>query len=239
MKYIFWTLLFANLAYFGYGMTMKNPTRPDIKSVESVVDVGQSATAITLISEAAPKTGQNKALAKVVNNPLSHSPVEGEQCKGVGPIAELFAGQAIKEKLDAIGLQAVLKALDTNTGDSDYRVVLPAARSAEEAFRKLRELQAAKIDSYVITQGELALAISLGVFSTKVAATQLIEKVEQKGYPATLIEIQRQNREFWLFVPAESDLPQLNSPFWQQILEENPGLEQRTSNCPKNTSPDV
>ena len=74
--------------------------------------------------------------------------------------------------------------------------MIPPAASLEEAFRKLRELQSQGIDSYVITRGNDALAISLGVFSTIKAAKAAQQS--NYGYESMIAKIQRLDRSYWI-----------------------------------------
>jgi hypothetical protein len=117
--------------------------------------------------------------------------------------------------------------VDVVTGEKDFRVLIPPATSPEEAFRKLRELQASNVDSYVITQGEYALGISLGVFSSASGAEVLQARVGSIGYDSEIIEIERQSRSYWIeFVPEE--FRRLQAANW---LENSPELTNRPMIC--------
>jgi len=139
----------------------------------------------------------------------------------------VFSGQDALEQLAALEISVELKAVDVTTGESDYRLLIPPAASAEEAFRKLRELQASDIDSYVITQGPQALGISLGVFSSSEAAESLQDRLEALGYKGEIIRIERLARTYWLF-PARDAGIDVSASAW---MLNQPDLELRPMKC--------
>ena len=151
-----------------------------------------------------------------VENPI-RSEVAVDQtsavCFAIGPFEDVFSGQDALERINAIQVEGELRAIDVATGESDYRVLIPPARSAEEAFRKLRELQASDVDSYVITQGEQALGISLGVFSFRAGAEELSGQLTAMGYKPEIIEIQQQSRSYWIEFDS-AEFQRLNDANW-------------------------
>ncbi len=192
MKLVALSLLVLNLAYFTYQQfdSTEVPVR--------VTKPGPHKGNLTLLSEVKPD--DQIALSNVVDNPIrqDQTVIDSADCVAVGPFTDVFTGQSALEQISALEISATLKAVDVATGDSDYRVLIPPASSPEEAFRKLRELQASDVDSYVITQGELALGISLGVFSTSDGAELLQSRLANIGYEAEIIEIERQSRSYWI-----------------------------------------
>ena len=151
---------------------------------------------ITLISEA-DKNDRLEALNKVVVDPIIVDDGDGANaCPALGPFYDVLEGQAVLERLASLNLQVNLKAIDQPTGEFDFRVMIPPAASLEEAFRKLRELQSQGIDSYVITRGDDALAISLGIFSPIKAAKAAQESKD--GYESMIAKIQRLDRSYWI-----------------------------------------
>ena len=224
MKYIAITLLLLNVAYFGYEYLKESPA-PTSERTTSQSNNGS----IQLLSEVEGGLDLNTAVTNAVENPIRAAvePPDSAACFAVGPFSDVFSGQDTLERLSAIQLQGDLRAIDVATGESDYRVLIPPARSAEEAFRKLRELQASDIDSYVITQGEQALGISLGVFSSKDGAEGLSNQLASMGYESEILEIQRQSRSYWIeFDAAQFEL--LTASNW---LSNNASVTTREMNC--------
>jgi hypothetical protein len=160
-------------------------------------------------------------------------------CQVFGPLHDLFAGQALVEKLKLYDMQATLQALDKVAGGSDYRVVIPPAKSSQDAFRKLRELKSSDIDSYVITQGPDELGISLGLFSSQAAAESVSADFATDGYVTQVREIPRLLREFWVYGVANMQHLDVDAVIWQAILIEYPEIEQKKRLCIENKPSDV
>jgi hypothetical protein len=114
--------------------------------------------------------------------------------------------------------------------------MIPPASSLQEAFRKFRELKSRGIDSYVITQGPDALGISLGVFSSRSGALSAQQQRQREGYTATIVEIPRLAREFWIFGENGSGLV-IEPALWQALVRQDKGLEQRLIACPDRSQP--
>ena len=233
MKMIFWTLLLLNTAYFGYHfLDLEGQSSAALKPGARVKQVsGDGVQAIYLLNENSNAEIRKQELDFIIKNPLlSRRDTKSELCIGVGPFSDLFAGQAAVEQLVAINLEVQLTAVDQMVGRSDYRLMIPPARTLQDAFRKLRELKSQNIDSYVMTQGKDALGISLGVFSSQALATIAKEKLELDGYDSVMVEIPRIVREFWIFDTGQNNLP-LPEEVWQNLRIEHPEVEQKEVPC--------
>ena len=190
MRLVVASLLIINVVYLVWQLH-----RPEFPGTEVTDTLGIGPT-ITLISEAS-KNDRREALDKVVANPLVFDTGEGATtCSALGPFDDVSEGQIVLERLVSMDFQVNLKAIDQPTGEFDFRVMIPPAASLEEAFRKLRELQSQGIDSYVITRGNDALAISLGVFSNIKAANAAQQS--NYGYESMIAKIQRLDRSYWI-----------------------------------------
>ncbi len=198
MKLVFFTMLALNLGYFLVQYFVQDEIRP--ASTASVTGKAQGLVLLSETQEDVKSLAMNSVVANPVEDRSEREGQSGTDCYGIGPFADVFSGQNTLEQLGAIGVEALLQAVDAPTGESDYRVMIPPASSAEEAFRKLRELQANDIDSYVITQGEQTLGISLGVFSTIVGAEALQAELVERGYGVQNVEIERKNRSYWILL---------------------------------------
>jgi hypothetical protein len=83
-------------------------------------------------------------------------------------------------------------------------VYLPPLGSRQASLRQLRELQARKIDSYIITQGDLANGISLGIFPREDSAKSVIQRLRDAGYEAEFRALPRSHRRYWVRIAPES-----------------------------------
>lgn len=224
MKYVFWSLLLLNVSYLG--LQLLTPAEKHQLQREDQVSTGVN---IRLPSELSSPAVRNAEMSDVVSNPLRIEGNGAQTCVVVGPFADVFSGQDALEQLSALDLTLELKAVDVAAGGNDYRVLIPPASSPEEAFRKLRELQASDIDSYVITQGPQALGISLGVFSTAAAAEGLKTRVQAMGYGSEILEIVRLSRAYWIFPGPGADL-NVSASIW---MANRPELEMKSLKCVK------
>jgi hypothetical protein len=222
VKYVFWCLLLLNGSYFGLQLLMP-AEKPQLQGRTQ----SSSGANILFLSELSSAGIRNAEMSEVVSNPLRIKNDGAQTCVAVGPFVDVFSGQNALEQLSALDLRVELKAVDVAAGGNDYRLLIPSASSPEEAFRKLRELQASDIDSYVITQGPQALGISLGVFSTTVAAEALKDRVEAMGYSSEILEIVRLSRAYWIFLGAETDFTE-SANTW---MANRPELEMKSLKC--------
>ena len=78
----------------------------------------------------------------------------------------------------ALDIQAEIRSVDAAAG-LDYWVYLAPLASRQASLRQLKELQARKIDSYIITQGDLANGISLGIFPRSDSVKPLLRAIKE------------------------------------------------------------
>ena len=205
MKWIFLTLLAANIVFAGYMVTQEPMELPDPDGAKRQYP---DVPTIELLSETQGRSSRVREVEEVLSNPIKVNEVENVQtCQSLGPFNELTIAQDITERFNAQGLAVSLRAVDEPTGEYDYRVVIPPVVSLQEAFRRLRELKSQDIDSYVISQGEDALAISLGVFSSRSGADIHREYLTGEGYETEIREISRINRGYWVYAEEGVILP--------------------------------
>lgn len=155
---------------------------------------------------------------------------DSDRCMAIGPFVSIYDGQNVVNQLASLEISLRVRAVDQPTGGYDYRLLIPPLNSLEEAFRKLRELQASNIDSYVITAGEYALGISLGVFSTRQGAISASAIIRNEGFDGDIVEIPRMNRTFWLFGDRGKQLA-INETVWQNLQVNNPAIQIRELPC--------
>jgi hypothetical protein len=268
MRYIVVTLMLMNASYFGYHYWRAIEAPPVVAVLSPVAPGLPGVEQIRLLREVQSDAGRDRQLSRVINNPLQQvavadhagvndgvdlavtadlagiadigPPASGEaSCQVFGPLNDLFAGQALVEKLKLYDMQATLKALDKISGGSDYRVLIPPAKSSQDAFRKLRELKSSDIDSYVITQGPDELGISLGLFSSLAAAESASADLAVNGYVTQVRETPRLRREFWVYGVTNMQHLDVDAVVWQAILIEYPEIEQKRRLCIENNASDV
>ncbi|MBO6558403.1 MAG: SPOR domain-containing protein [Pseudomonadales bacterium] len=196
MRLIFYALVLVNLAVFIYLVLRDAPQAAKVTDSSATGDVAM----IQLLSEQGGVDERRIEVAEVLRNAVTVEPQSEREtnCRGLGPFEDILLAQNVTERLNAAGVSVSLNALDTATGEFDFRVVIPPLPSLQEAFRRLRELKSRDIDSYVITQGQDAQGISLGVFSSDEAAQRHSTFLAERGYEAEIKRIPRLSRSYWI-----------------------------------------
>ena len=123
----------------------------------------------------------------------------------------------------------LVQSMDAAAG-VDYWVYLPPLASRQASLRQLRELQARKIDSYIITQGDLANGISLGIFPRSDSAQSVMQRLRDAGYEPSLRELTRAHRSFWVRISPQSRRLADDSVL-QRLAFDFKGLEQQLMPC--------
>jgi hypothetical protein len=227
----------VNIGYFAWQFTPVDRPAAVVNSASSRTDNGDD---ITLLSETdqsslvVSETDKSTLieLQELVNKPIVNTTkvVSTDGCMAVGPFMSFYGSQEIADQLTSLGINLQVKAVDQPSGKYDYRLLIPPMNSLEEAFRKLRELQASNIDSYVITAGENALGVSLGVFSTLKGAAAATALVKSEGFEGVIVEIPRSTRTYWIFGTPDSPLA-MNEMVWQNLKTTNPAIQKQELPC--------
>ena len=208
MKWIFYSLLLANLAYMALNLSGAGTPRVGAtgNAGDSVVkNAGpwgsgfeQKGTRALFLLEDSQR-GNKSTLVAVMEQPtLVAAADELKSCMGLGPFENIISAQDVAERLKAIGYTVEMTAVDKPTGESDYRLVMPPLSSRQEVFRRHREFKSRGIDSFVITKGVDAQGISLGVFSSNGGAEDYRQRVVSLGYDVFVKVIPRVNRGYWV-----------------------------------------
>ena len=200
MRYIVATLIALNLLFLYFGLDGKPPQEMDGRLPREEVNTAS----IKLLSEGG--IDRQRQMEEVVKNPTLLTEGEEANCTAVGPFLSVTVGQSVLEQLVSMEFEVQLRALDSVLDEYYYRVLIPPAPSLDAAFRKLQELQSLGIDSYVITQGEDAFGVSMGVFSSGNAAEVAKLDLQNDGYNTLIREVPRLEREYWIFPIVDQDL---------------------------------
>ncbi len=208
MRWIVLFLLIVNVAYFGWEFTQQ--AAPGSNAPESTDLPPLAGKKLVLLTERLQKAGASApppapVVAKEQKEPLQREldTVEIKKdtmCVSIGPYEEESPGRAMIKSLTIEGVASKLDQLELSR-EVQYWVILPPAPTRKEAMRSLRNLQAKKIDSYLISSGELRNAISLGLFTRKQSAQGVLASVKEAGFPARLVEKERIQSEFWVRIP--------------------------------------
>ena len=208
MNWIWSLLLFANLTYAAFNLWGQEGNRASAS--ENIGDSAskRSSSWVSGFDEKGarillpPKISQsrNKSLeAGVLKHSSLVAAADGPRpCVGLGPFENVISARKVAARLQTAGYIAEMASVDTHTGESDFRVVMPPLSSQQEAFRRHRELKSRGIDSFLITKGLNAHGLSLGVFSSFGPAENYRLALAGLGYDVLLDVLPRVNRGYWV-----------------------------------------
>ncbi|QLF93864.1 SPOR domain-containing protein [Pseudomonas sp. ABC1] len=108
----------------------------------------------------------------------------------------------LRQRLLSLDINSTLQALDSVSGEDSW-VYLPPLGSRAASLQQLRDLQARNVDGYIITDGDLAGGVSLGIFLRKTEVDSLLARLQQLGFEAEVRTLPRVHRKFWLKVAPE------------------------------------
>ena len=208
MRWFFLLLLVLNLFYYVWHQ-QQAPLR--VKEVEPMLLYQGGQQGLRLLDAADRAKVRPEA-------PQPSLVAQGETCLYLGSFQQEDGARQVEQRLMALDIQARVRAVDAAAG-LDYWVYLAPLASRQASLRQLKELQARKIDSYIITQGDLANGISLGIFPRSDSAESVMQRLRDAGYEPLLRELPRAQRSFWVRIAPESRrladdaLPQLALDF--------------------------
>lgn len=152
--------------------------------------VSQKGEGLILLSE----LNRNQVSYKRKNTNVKSS---GSRCYSVGPFKDEDDAKYLSVRAEALGFESEMRSLATG-GTTESWVHIPPLANRQQSLQLLRELQGRDIDSYIITQGELAEGISLGLFKNQTSAQNLMKKMRAMGYKVIIKEVLRGEKELWL-----------------------------------------
>lgn len=126
-------------------------------------------------------------------------------CEMLGPVTDVDVARQLRDRLIVGGLDAAAYRMAVPVR-TDYWVHLGPLATRRDALDLLRELQQQQIDSFIITEGELANSISLGYFTREASARRAMEERREQGYDAKVSGISRYDDQYWVAIeePPES-----------------------------------
>ncbi|AFT72072.1 Sporulation and cell division repeat protein [Alloalcanivorax dieselolei B5] len=223
MRWVFYTLLVANLVYLGWHLTV------DRLEGTSLASSPQSAAK-------ASATGAASSLALLTEQPqpdraalAAAPPSQTASCTVVGPWSDSDAARRARIQLRAAGLAGRIEPVRVEKDRLNW-VYLPPFESRRRALEALNELQALGVDSFVVKEGDYANAISLGYFSSVESAEGLRTKMRNAGYPVFVRETAREVTEYWIYLPPTED----GGAALADFLVGNPQAGRSKSQCPGN-----
>lgn len=220
MRWIFITLVFGNLLLLAYFWQQQNTMTP---AVETAIELPKGGKTIQLVKEL------DYTLPSIEKKAVT--PKRAALCYVAGPYNEAENATNLLSRAVALGFNGKTKALEVVSDEpSEYWVHVPPRKSREEAMRTLRQLHQKKIDSYVITQGEMADGISVGLFRNKDSAYGLQDQIKSLAIPAEVRVINKNTTEYWVEIVETA---QLNEALRTRIQAQDQKMRWELVECSK------
>lgn len=232
MRLVFFALLGINVAVFVLQLTVWRPEAAEADAVGVVHNEGAKlqllAEVDNAVSLADGRRSRAAASAAAVSSDAAKALPDG-LCDMVGPYSRLLQAEYLVERLAALGASADVRELEVPEGVG-YWVHLAPELSRKEALRRLHEVQAKNIDSYMIPRGELANGISLGMFTQQDLALARKQQMRELGYEAEIREITRTHREIWVVLaPGSGQI--ISDKVWVELLGDKNNVEKQQKYC--------
>lgn len=189
MRWLFVGVVVLNLLYFGWRLASPDDV---VVPAASVVDEPAFPASLSLLAE-----GSAAGVARVAPVPA----VTG--CPAIGPWSSAAEGDQVAKALAGAGIKAGARSVEFK-GLAVYWVYLPPFAEHGQAMRKLRELQAKGIDSFIVSGGADANAISLGSFTSRGSAVGVQSRLRGAGYAADIREQHRDVQQVWVVMQDPS-----------------------------------
>lgn len=216
MRLVFFALLAVNVAVLILQLTVWRVGG----GAGNVEHVKNTRSGLHLASEGNGGTGEE----------VRGAPRElNDMCTLVGPFAGQLGAEYFVEHVQALEVDASVQPIDVSDG-AGFWVYLPPLPSKPQALEKLKEIQAKKIDSYLIPKGTLLHGISLGMFTRPELADLRQNEMTELGYQAEIKEISRTRQEMWVKI-NRLDAQEIAEQTWLMLLNKEKGIEKRQIYC--------
>lgn len=154
-------------------------------------------------------------------------PEPGVECYTIGPLQNEDDISALSAWFNAQGSQAKLRDDERREVVSTW-VFMPPHDTREDADKTVRAMQAANIDDiYVIPRGDMANAISLGLYTQEESLHRRVSELENRGFSPSVLPRYKTVTASWFDVVTNSAQP-MTVGVLDQVF---PGLIVRQVSC--------
>lgn len=185
MKHFFLSLLLLNILYALWQLQIRVPVTKG-QVAEPVADATEQWTAALPQGLTTPEPGAVSAL-----------------CVTLGRFNSAAEAEQLRQRLLALGIGAEVQIKDVVVG-TDYWLVMPIIGGERHAVLQLSALQEQGLDSFLITQGEMAGQLSLGVFSQEDYAQLRREQLLALGHEVRVHALSKKEQQFVVEVDSEA-----------------------------------
>lgn len=225
MRWVFLLLLLLNVGLFVWQHRLAPSAGGELSlSMRTPTAAVAPAQSLRLLAEA-----QQAAATAGMAGTGGSSEESVARCLVLGGFNSMERARQLKQRLLSLDIAVRVVSAEASFG-SDHWVYIPPLASRQASLRQLRELQARGVDSYLITEGEMANGILLGVFPRLDAAVSVADKLRASGYAPQLRELPRIYQEYWVRV-AEKDQRLVDGAVVQRLQADFSDLKHQLISC--------
>jgi hypothetical protein len=251
-KWLFFVLIVLNIGLFIWLYPQQNGETKSVAMNHPVGDLRLVGEPISEILEEADEAanpsadgdeesaddGEQSAVAEQELGPAKSIPEDSElttppvekQCRTLGVFEKRSEAELISVQLRALGLNPEISA-ETSNSQAGFWVLIPARANRAEAVATAKNLEEAGVtDIWRFTSGELAHAISLGLFTDLERAQARREQIASLGFAPQVRPRFRQQTNYWVSYSFIGETP-MSKGKWQELLRIEPQMERKTTSC--------
>ena len=186
------------------GETGANAAKKDAEDSAAVPTPKASAVAQSEEQNSTADPADPADPAEVSSLAASTDP-QAASCVIAGPFRKKGDAENLIKQLANSDIESTLQPRDTDLLP-DYMVYVGPERSIARAREVAADFAAKNMDSHPIGSGDLANAVSLGVFSRQPLANELHEQLKGDGYKPGIVRITRNRRGFQVLTSLPNQL---------------------------------
>lgn len=185
MKYLFLSLLLLNILYALWQFQVRAPVPSD--------GVGTPL----LESQLSSVPSASGHAPGMPDEPLA------SLCVTLGRFSSAGEAEQLRQRLLVLDIAAEVRAREAVVG-TDYWLAMPVTGGEQQAVMQLSALQERGLDSFLITRGEMAGQISLGVFSREDNAQLRREQLQEQGLEVHVHALSKTEQQFVVEVGGQA-----------------------------------
>lgn len=150
-------------------------------------------------------------------------------CVTLGKFTDQRVAEQLRQRLLVLDIESRLQTRDVVVG-ADYWLVMPVVGGERHAVIQLSALQEQGIDSFLITRGEMAGSLSLGVFSREDHAQVRQEQLQQAGLDVRLHVLNKKEQQYVVEVGSKARRL-VDQAMLTRLRADFPGLQHQYELC--------
>lgn len=187
MKYLFLSLLLLNILYALWQLQAHTSTGQR-QAEELVSDVASPLSTASVPPQSA---------AELSTEPMS------ALCVTLGRFDDVGEAEQLRQRLLVLDIAAEVETREMVVG-TDYWLVMPVVGGERDAMLQLTALQERGVESFLISRGEMAGQLSLGVFEKEEYAHLRRERLQEMGLDVNVHALSKSRQLFLVQVGAEA-----------------------------------